>query len=407
MTQPSPEQESVLERPSAKKKPPRLVSLDAYRGFVMLLMASDGFEISRVASHFPNSEIWRILAHQFDHVQWLGCGLWDLIQPSFMFMVGVALPYSLASRRTKGEAFSRMLFHAIWRAFLLIALGVLLRSVGQRETYFTFEDALAQIGLGYVFLFLLGWTKPRTQWIAAAVILFGYWLAFALYPLPGANFHFAAFGASADWAHLHGFAAHWDKGVNFGNAVDRWFLNLFPRENPFVFNSGGYVTLNFVPSLATMIFGLLAGQCLRSSKTLREKFTWLVGAGIVGIAIGSTLNATGICPSVKRIWTSSWTIYSAGWACLFLATFYALIDIRGWKRWAFPCVAAGMNSIAMYLMANLSYGFISSTIRTNLEQNFFEIFGKIYTPMFQSFCLLFSIWLICLWMYRRKIFLRI
>ena len=128
----------------------------------MLLMASEGLRIARVARNFPDNPLWQFLAYQTDHVAWRGCALWDLIQPSFTFMVGVALPYSLASRLAKGEMFPRLFGHALWRAFLLIFLGVFLRSVGKSQTYFTFEDVLSQIGLGYPFLFLLAWTKPKT-----------------------------------------------------------------------------------------------------------------------------------------------------------------------------------------------------------------------------------------------------
>ena len=394
------------ESPAARSST-RLLSLDAYRGFVMLLMASGGLGIAHIAKNFPDSSLWKFLDYHFEHVEWTGCALWDLIQPSFMFMVGVALPFSIASRRAKSDSFGKMFLHAVWRSFLLVALGIFLRSVGSKQTYFTFEDVLTQIGLGYTFLFLLGWTKPRVQVVAAIVILFFYWLAFALWPLPPENFDWAKVGVPANWPHLHGFAAHWDKNFNFAATADQWFLNLFPRENPFVFNGGGYLTLNFVPSLATMIFGLLAGNLLRGEKSPMQKLYWLLGVGIACLAVGKILDATGVCPSVKKIWTPAWVIFSTGWTCLLLAAFYALIDLRGWKRWAFPLVVVGMNSIAIYVMAHLWQSFIFSTTKTHLGQKFFEMFGVVYKPMFQSIWAVLVLWLICFWMYRRKIFLRL
>ena len=108
-----------------------------------------------------------------------------MIQPSFSFLVGVALPYSIRSRQRKGATFPKMLVHTIWRSLLLIALGIFLRSLHSTQTYFTFEDTLTQIGLGYTFLFLLAFRPARDQWIAFGAILFGYWLAWALYPRPG------------------------------------------------------------------------------------------------------------------------------------------------------------------------------------------------------------------------------
>ncbi|HEX4644011.1 MAG TPA: DUF5009 domain-containing protein, partial [Verrucomicrobiae bacterium] len=287
------------------EKPQRLVSLDAYRGFVMLLMASEGLNLGRIADQNPGSHFWQFLKYQTDHVEWRECSLWDLIQPSFMFMVGVALPFSLASRRAKGQTFGRMLGHTLWRSLLLILLGIFLRSTHRPQTYFTFEDVLTQIGLGYTFLFLLAWTKPKVQFMAAILILVGYWAAFALYPLPGPDFNYQSVGVPADWPHLTGFAAHWDKNTNFAAAADQWFLNLFPREHPFVFNGGGYLTLNFVPSLATMIFGLLAGQFLRQASSPGRKVMTLFGVGLGCLALGALVDLTGVCPSVKRIWTPS------------------------------------------------------------------------------------------------------
>src|SRR5206468_9632319 len=126
------------------------------------------------------------------------------------------------------------------------------------QTYFTFEDTLTQIGLGYTFLFLLGFQSRRVQIVSFVLILVGYWLAFALYPLPGADFNYAAAGVQPGWnSNLHGFAAHWNKNTNLAWAFDKWFLNLFPREHLFTNNSGGYATLSFIPTLGTMILGLL------------------------------------------------------------------------------------------------------------------------------------------------------
>ena len=179
----------------------------------------------------------------------------------------MALPYSIASRLAKGGTFGKMFWHALWRSLLLVALGVFLRSMHSTQTNFTFEDTLSQIGLGYPILFLLGFRPPRWQWIALGTLLTGYWLAWALYPLPGAGFDWQAVGVPPDWQHHYtGFAAHWDKNANLGKAFDQWFLNLLPRPTPFVFNSGGYLTLSFIPTLGTMILGLIAGRWLRDGR---------------------------------------------------------------------------------------------------------------------------------------------
>src|SRR5437016_11619495 len=176
-----------------------------------------------------------------------------------------------------------MLGHAVWRALLLIVLGIFLRSLHSPRTYFTFEDTLTQIGLGYVFLFVLGFSRVRTQVITFALIMVLFWAAFALYPAPEANFDYARVGVLPSWEHNYtGFFAHWNKNSNLSWAFDVWFLNLFPREQPFVFNQGGWSTLSFIPTLGTMILGLLTGEWLKSN---RSKIQKLQGMAIAGLGL--------------------------------------------------------------------------------------------------------------------------
>lgn len=385
----------------------RLVSLDAYRGAIMLMMASSGLGLAQVARLHPDSHLWQFIGHQVEHAQWAGFALWDIIQPAFMFMVGVALPWSVANRRTRGQSFRSMFAHALWRSLVLVLLAVFLSSAWSRQTVWSFNNVLAQIGLGYLCVFLLAFTKPRTQWIAAFGILFVYWLAFALYPLPAADFDWASVGVPDNWNFLTGFEAHWEKNANFAAAFDHWFLNLFPREKPFVFSRGGYQTLNFVPSMATMIFGLLAGELLRSNLTIKRKVKYLVLFAVVGIVVGGAIALLGLCPIVKRIWTPSWAIYSAGWVTLILAVFVAIVEWRGWKRWTFPFVVVGLNPITLYCMWQLMGGFIRENVQRHISRDIFAIFGEAYSPVMERAIVLLVLWLIVLWMYRRKIFLRI
>jgi heparan-alpha-glucosaminide N-acetyltransferase len=388
-------------------KPQRLMSLDAYRGAIMLLMASSGLGLGTVAKQFPDSHIWQFLRQQTDHAPWAGCTLWDIIQPAFMFMVGVALPWSLANRRARGQRCGPMFGHALFRALVLVLLAVFLTSAWSKQTVWSFSNVLAQIGLGYPVVFLLAFTKPRTQWLAACGILFAYWVAFALYPLPPAGLDWSSVGVPADWPHLTGFAAHWEKNTNFAAAFDRWFLNLFPHETPFAFSSGGYQTLNFVPSIATMVFGLLAGGLLRSSLPITGKLKRLVLCGLAGILLGQVLALTGLCPIVKRIWTPAWALYSAGWAALLLAGFVAVIEWRGWRRWAFPFVVVGLNPITLYCMWQLMVPFVRDNLQRHLGRHVFESLGAVGAPIVERVAVLLVFWLILLWMYRRKIFLRI
>jgi heparan-alpha-glucosaminide N-acetyltransferase len=404
---------------SAKEPAVRIGSVDAYRGFVMFLMMAEVLSFDRMAAAFPDSPVWKLLAKHQSHVEWAGSSLHDLIQPSFSFLVGVALPFSLANRRAKGQSTGRMIAHAVWRAFLLVALGIFLRSGSSARTNFTFEDTLTQIGLGYVFLFLLGFLQPKWSWVALAVILVGYWAAFALYPLPGPGFDYQAVGASADWPHNYsGFAAHWNKNTNPAMAFDHWFLNLFPRRQSFAYNGGGYATLSFIPTLGTMILGLIAGRWLNEEPTTLRKLAWLLLAGGICFSVGIALDRLGICPSVKRIWTPAWVLFSGGWCFVLLAGFYAIIDGIGFAAWSFPLRVIGMNSIAAYCMAHLIDGWIVESLRihlslvtdallSNTAPDIFKTWGTAYEPFVTGVAVLLVLWLILYWMYRRKIFLRI
>ncbi len=426
--------------------PPRLVSLDAYRGFIMLAMASSGLLVGKVLKEHPelrDNPVWRFFAYQLDHTAWAGCSFWDLIQPSFMFMVGVAIPYSYASRKAKGDSEATILRHAVIRALILVALGVFLSSNWSKHTDVTFVNVLSQIGLGYVFVYLLRGRGLVVQTLALLVILGGYWFLFYSYPLPDPDFNFRAVNVSPE-ERFQGLYAHWDKNANAAADVDATLLNLFRRhepitvhfagrtwvsevflrDEPFRFNNGGYETLNFIPSMATMIFGLMAGELLRGGRRPTTKRNLLILAGLVCLGVGlltdysiwpdrlvppvdeggTAVSLFHVCPIVKRIWTPTWAVFSTGWTFLMLAAFFSVIDVYGYRRWAFPLTVVGMNSIAMYCMSQLMKPWLRETLKRHFGQN---IFTGTYGPIVEAASVLLALWLICLWLYRKKIFIRI
>lgn len=379
----------------------RLVSLDAFRGFIMLMMASSSFGLPQMAKAHPDSW-WPAIASQFEHREWIGCAFWDLIQPAFMFMVGVAMTYSYAKRALAGAGFLKMLNHAVVRSVVLVLLAVLLASKGKMHTEWLFTNVLGQIGLGYVFLFLLWRCGWETQVAAVIIILAGYWAWFFQHPLPGAGDSIAAMAAGHEGA-LQGFFGHWGIHTNAAAEFDRWFLNLFPRKEPFVTQAGGYQTLNFIPSLATMTLGLLAGRYLHLGEDDKTKCGRLIVAGVVLLVAGAITGLL-ICPLVKRIWTPSWVLFSGGWVLLMLAAFYWLVEIAGYKRLVFPMVVVGMNSIAIYLAHSLCAGWFRDTLKTHLGE---EIFRGYYGPIIEKSSVLLVLWLMCWWLYRQRVFLRI
>ena len=362
----------------------------------MMALAIEGFFPS-LADRFSHSGFWQFLGRQFSHVAWQGCSFWDVIQPSFMFIVGVALPYSYAARRAAGASGATIAAHVVYRAAILVLLGILILSDNSSQTNFEFIDVLAQIGLAYPLAFLLVGRRPRVQLAAAAAILGGYWLAFYLSPLPPAGFDYASVGVAPGGEPYHGLFAHWNKNTNFAAGFDRWFLNLFPRAEPYHYNWKGLQTLSFVPSIVTLLGGIMAGELLRSGLAPKDKLRRLGAGGLACLALGLAFAATA-CPLVKTIWTPSWVLFSTGLTLWLLVAFYAVIDLAGWRRAAFPLVVVGMNPIAMYCMIRLFKSWLWKTIGTHFG-------GLSWSLHFLSVTAI--LWLICWWMYRRRLFIRI
>lgn len=330
----------------------RISSIDVFRGIVMVLMLFEIMHLHDLSSAFPASMLLSWLHFHTTHVAWEGCSLHDLIQPGFTFLVGTAMAFSIRSRRRRGDGDKVLLAHAVWRAFILIVLGILLRSLGQGRINFTFEDTLTQIGLGYPIVFAVALMPRRFAWIALIVVLVGFWAVFAISPAPTVDFDYAAVGVPDDWQHHHdGFASRWNKNSNVSWRFDTWFMNLFPRETPFEYNGGGYSTLSFVPTVATMLLGLIAGIWMRDSASSDERFRRLLPAGAIAMAMGVLLAWSDVCPLVKRIWTPSFALFSGGICLWFLALLHWVCDCWGNDAWAKPFLVVGANSILIYVLS--------------------------------------------------------
>ena len=441
----------------------RLLSLDALRGITMLLLIPDisgGFSFYKMTQRFPDDPLWSFLSRTFTHSQWSGCTLWDLIMPLFIFMVGVSMPYSYAARCKRQDTPAMLLTHAVERSFTLLSLGMILllplhvpldlmaplllltsglpieslwtrmapasasrghlverlwrwgvllacgtylwlnfRHIGQ----LTLHGVLPQIALGYVFAFLLVNRVRTVQVTAVTVILVGYWLAFLLYPLPPPGFDPATVGVAPGDEVFTGFFAHWNKNTNLAADFDVWLLNLLPRSEPFVFSVHGYQTLNFIPTMPTMILGIMTGEYLRRDRSRHELRNGLVIAG--GLAIlGGLLAGWLLCPIVKSIWTPSWVLFSGGCALLALAALYHLIDVRGWRGWSLPLVVAGMNPILLYVLAyDYRWWVVEAWGRTLGPW----LFASTVAPVIESVIFLASMWVLAFLLHRLRIYIRI
>ncbi len=417
-------------------KESRLASLDAYRGAIMLLLASGAFGMKTVMDNLKAAgatagerryDVANFFYHQLEHVTWQGGVLWDLIQPAFMFMVGAALPYSYAKRAGRGDSYIGRFWHALVRSAALVLLGVFLSSIGKPETNWKFMNVLSQIGLGYMFVFLLVNRGVILQTIVAVAILGGTWYAFYQHPLPPDGFDYAKVGIvkpdDKEQCILQPpVFAHWTKNTNFAAEQDRIILNKLPRSQPYEYDEGGYTTLNFVPSIVTMLLGLMVGELLRGPRTSRDKLVRLLIAGAVCIALGLAASYT-VCPIVKRIWTPSWALASGGAVIWLLALFYAVFDVLGLRRLALPLAVVGMNSFLVYMMSQTLKTWTGRQLHTFFDRPYarfadwanantsfsFEpkLFGGIYGPIWQSVGVMVVFWLVCVWLYRQKLFVRL
>ncbi|WP_437205043.1 acyltransferase family protein [Planctomicrobium sp. SH664] len=450
----------VVSTKTAVRQPvERLRSLDAFRGFIMLVLAAHGFGLGQLARSPQDSLVWKIvdrgairkIGSHFEHPPYQSSfvpgsndpregspwkhwavSFWDLIQPAFMFMVGAAMPFSYRRRSEGGESRWRQTLHAAIRSVVLILLGVFLYSLGSSSTQWIFPNVLAQIGLGYFFVTLLLNRPQWVQWGALVVILAGTW-AFLHYS-PQGNYVPADVGASYKRGEIYEPPyAQWSKNGNAFHAFDVWLLNRFPRpqdEKPFRFNRGGYQTLNFVPSMATMLLGLLCGQLLMSSVEPSRKFCYLLLGALVCWGLGVVAGAT-CCPIVKRIWTPAWVLFSGGYVIGMLALFYLFFDLFRLKWLAFPLVVVGMNSLLVYVLGET----LASWIVANVNRHFhWAIDGLLslcnrmfhwldglqippeqaghtlhqaFEPVVNGVSVALVLWLLCYWLFRQKIFVRI
>jgi heparan-alpha-glucosaminide N-acetyltransferase len=363
----------------------RLVSLDAYRGFVMLAMISAGLGLAKISlAHDPQ---WHWFFKQFDHAPWEGCTAWDLIQPSFMFIVGLAMPLAFARRQQQGQSWLQQFGHVCMRCLLLILIGIFLDSYSAQRPVVQFIRVLQQIAFGYFVAFLVLRAGPRVQAALAVLLLLGHTLAFLVY----------------GWVND---LNPWGMTNNVGLWLDRWAnqaLDHIEGMSLMPVSRGWYVTFNAVSSAATILFGVLCGELLRSRLSRGMKFGILLLAAAFGLAGGLAL--TWEVPMIKRIWTASFGIYAAGWTCLLMALFYGVVDGLGWKAWSFPLVVVGMNSIAAYVLAGTVGGnfkriaglFLDGPLAGNRDAHQVAILAS---------ALVFE-WLVLWWFYRRRLFFKV
>ncbi len=358
----------------------RLVSLDAFRGLTMFLLVAEGAGLYEALQHPEFSgTILGTLAVQFTHHPWNGLRFWDLVQPFFMFIVGVAMPFALAKRWERGDRELQIIKHVLFRSFMLLLLGVVLHCAYANSLVWELWNVLAQLSFTYLLAYLVMRKTPKTQILFTLALLILTETLYRIWWVPGFDQPFV-------------------KDHNFGSYMD---LVLMGKLNA----GGGWVAINCVPTAAHTIWGVLAGMVLRSNRAAMQKIKLIAIPGLIMVVAGYALNP--ITPIIKRICTSSFVIVSGGWCLLTLALFFWLLDVKGINRWGKFAIIVGMNSIFIYLFSNTIgprwlNGFISI-----FTEGFFYWTGAGFVALLTALVSLAVQWYLCYWLFKRKILIKI
>jgi predicted acyltransferase len=358
----------------------RLVSLDTFRGFIMLWLTG-GTEVIRSLHAVGKNPVINLFVYEFNHTPWRGLRFYDCIWPSFMLMVGISIPFAVAKRsRTQSE--SQIRWHALRRATVLFLLGSMRESVFLGHPYLIeLSSALQPISIAYLVAFLLSRKSVRIQAVVASLILIGYAFLLAFVGAPGIP------------------AGTYELNHNLVNYVDLVFLRPHWQVWPYAPEGWGTI-LSTIPTVSTTIFGMMIGELLMSGRSKNAKVKIIAAAGVAGIAMGWILSP--FIPVVMKMWTTSYGVMTAGWACLMFAFFFWFIDIRGHKKWTLPLVVIGMNAIFIYMFMSVIpvskiVGVFSGPIAANLGS-----FGE----LFSALSVLMVAWLLLFWMFKRRILIK-
>jgi predicted acyltransferase len=352
----------------------RVLSLDFFRGLTMVLLVAETTGLYDIME-------WT----QMQHHPWHGFRFWDLIQPFFMFIAGVAMPFSLAHREAKGSGSYRKNWkHILVRCLILLAFGVGIQCAYSGKLVWELWNVLAQLSVTILIAYSIIKLQVKWQLLVSLALLLLTDLLYRFFPVEGFNHPFVM-------------------DENFGSWVD---LLLMGKMN----DGGGWVAINCIPTAAHTIWGVIAGRlllnasCAKKSK-LKQMCLW----GISFLAVGYGLEFSGVSPIIKRICTTSFIFVSGGWTFLALAFSYWLIDIKGKVKIVAPFAIVGMNSIFIYV--------ITQTAGMQWFNGFVGIFiggvvgGLRFSEHIQAasaaIVALGLEWMLCYYLYKKRIFLKI
>lgn len=357
----------------------RILSIDALRGFDMFLIVGGGSFISSILA-LSDSPLSQALRAQMHHAEWHGFTVWDLIFPLFLYIVGVSIPFAITKRLDRGDSHRDIVLHVVKRALVLYFFGMIMEAGRIDELGgLRYTGVLHRIAFCYFFTSLIVlYTGIRGQVIWFVSLLTGYWLAMTFIPVPG-----------------HGAGVFTIEG-NLASNLDRMYQPGALRTE--MYDNEGM--LSTFPAVATTLLGVLSGHGLRSPASQSRKAAGLCASGAVSLVLGLLWSV--IFPLNKLLWTSSFVLYAGGWSMLLLALFYWLIDVRGYRTWAFPFVVTGLNALTIYIASAL---FDFGRIFTVFTYEFSENFGT-YSSLVRSAGVLTVKWLFLYYLYRKRIFLK-
>jgi len=365
-------------------KSQRLFSLDALRGFDMFwIMGAE--EIFFRMSDITDSPFWNAMAVQFDHPDWHGFAAYDLIFPLFLFLAGVATPYSIGKQIEKGKSRKTLLIRVIKRGFILVLLGVVYNNGLQILPLdeIRFPSVLGRIGLAYMFANIIYlYTKQRGQIIWFVSILIGYWLLILFNSAPGFPM--------GDLSMEGNIVSYLDRMILPG----KLYLGIHDPEG----------LVSTIPAISTALLGIFTGNLLKNTTEEKKKQTAIkmLIIGIVLLVLAQIWNQ--FFPINKNLWTSSFVLQCGGISLLLMSLFYYIIDILGYIKWAFFFKVIGMNSILIYMAG----GFIDWSYTTSsLFKWLGQLIGEPYNAVVMVFCFLAVQWAFLYVLYKKKIFLRV
>lgn len=360
----------------------RLLSLDFMRGLIMVLLALESTEIyGHLRRLIPEHSTAYLVIQQFFHNQWRGLHFWDLIQPAFMFMAGVAMAYSLTRQQKNGYSFKDQFFKIGKRCLLLLFFGIFKR-IYQPEwlslATLDVTDILTQLAFTTFIAFLLFRLPVKWQVLSCFLILLLTELLYRYWSVPG-------------------FDQGYVDGHNFGNYMD--YL-LFGQK------SHGYVFVNWLPTAVHSIGGTIVGKLLIEK---RRPLLWMLGFGVGSLIMGYGMDITGFTHIIKPIASSSFVLASIGYCLVILATIYWWIDIKKHQKGLVFFLVIGMNSIFIYLLCdilgrNWLNGYIAMIVHPICA--LFDVSNG-WISVLASLCTFMCEWYVCYFLYKKRIFFKV